>query len=59
MNNAACIHAQIDADRRARFVAHILSWRRMDEDEARRMLVRYDTNMPWLGLKEAVREALK
>ena len=52
-------HAQIDAARRARFVDHILSWRQLDEAEARRMMVRYDTAMPWLGLKEAVREALK
>lgn len=43
----------------ADFVTHILMMRKFDPDYARQALVEYDRQLPWMGLMDAVREALK
>jgi len=40
-------------------VAHILMMKNLDTDYARQALIDYDKLLPWIGLKAAVREAMK
>ncbi len=40
-------------------VKHILMMKQFDPDYARAALIEYDKLLPWIGLMDAVREAMK
>jgi len=48
-----------DQAEREKYIRHILKMKQTDQDLARHALKRYHEAMPWLGLMDGVREALK
>ncbi len=47
------------SDLRTRLINHILTMKQTQPDYARQVLKDYDKLLPWMGLIDGVREALK